>query len=409
MKFSDKTVGSATCPVGQKDALLFDDVLPGFGLRITASGKRLFVFQYRSGKKVRRVALGAWGAVTQAQARKRAETLRGRVREGRDPVSERHAEAAAREAADAEAKGAAAMTAYSVDRLIGDWAAHHLAARSASYRVRAPRDIRAGLKDWLQTPAANLTRADAVQVLDAVKISSGPVAANRLRAEARSCWGWAVKRGALVSSPWEATPRPLARETPRERVLTDAEIGTLYNAAVDLPEPFGVLVRLLLLTGQRRGEVSGMRWDEVELDAAVWRLPGTRTKNHHSHVVPLAPAAVELLRGVRRRVGAVFVFEGPRKTAVSGFGKMKVALDAALGSTPPWVLHDIRRTVATGLQRLGVRLEVTETILNHVSGSRSGITGVYQRHRWEHETKAALEAWAAHVLAAAGREQSDAA
>ena len=156
-----------------------------------------------------------------------------------------------------------------------------------------------------------------------------------------------------------------------------------------------------------------MRWEEVNLDAGTWSLPGARTKNGQPHVVPLTAEAVELLRTVKRRKGAEFVFEGPRKTAVSGFGKVKVRLDTALAQAAeetdykavPWVLHDLRRTVATGLQRLGVRLEVTEAVLNHVSGSRSGIVGVYQRHAWEAEKAAALRAWTVQVLAGAeGRE-----
>jgi integrase len=149
-----------------------------------------------------------------------------------------------------------------------------------------------------------------------------------------------------------------------------------------------------------------MRWDELDLDAGTWSLPGERTKNGHAHVVPLPAEAVALLRTVKRRKDAVFVFEGPAKTAMTGFGKMKERLDVALveaaadanRTAAPWVLHDLRRTLATGLQRLGVRLEVTEAVLNHVSGTRSGIVGVYQRHGWEKEKAEALKAWTAHVL-----------
>jgi integrase len=297
-----------------------------------------------------------------------------------------------------------------VDVLVGEWATHHLSQRSASYRERVPAELRRALKAWVSAPAEAFTRADAVRVLDKVKSASGPVAANRLRAEARACWGWAVKRGALTENPWEATPRPLAKETARDRVMTDAELGALYNAAGGLSEPWDVLVRLLILTGQRRGEVSGMRWDELDLDAGTWALPGERTKNGQPHVIPLPAEAVALLRRVKRRQGAVFVFEGPSKTAMTGFGKMKARLDLALAQAAqeagrqalPWVLHDLRRTMATGLQRLGVRLEVTEAVLNHVSGSRSGIVGVYQRHGWDREKAEALKGWSAHVLHAAG-------
>jgi len=417
MKLTDKTVETARCPPGHKDALFFDDTLPGFGLRVTAAGARMFIVQYNVGKTKRRTTLGAWGAeLTATQARRKAEAMRGQIRDRRDPVAERKAALAVALRGEAEAKAAAASAAYTVETLIGDWTEHHLAARSASYRARVPTELRRALKPWLTAPAERFARADAVRVLDAVKLLHGPVAANRLRAEARACWAWAVKRGALAVNPWEATPRPLARETARERVLSDAELGTLYITTGTLTEPWGVLVRTLILTGQRRGEVAGMRWDELDLDAGTWSLPGARTKNGQPHVVPLPAEAVALLRTVKRRKGAEVVFEGPRKTAVSGFGKMKGRLDSALveaakeaGRTvAPWVLHDLRRTVATGLQRLGVRLEVTEAVLNHVSGSRSGIVGVYQRHGWEAEKAAALRAWTAHVLSTAeGKPEVD--
>ena len=403
MKLTEKTVRAAQCPPGQRDKLFFDGALPGFGLRVTSSGAKVFLIQYNVGVAKRRTALGTWGTeLTVEAARRKAEVLRGQIRDRRDPVAERRAARAATMKAEVEAKAAAAAAAYTVETLIGDWAAHHLAGRSASYARRVPVELRSALKLSLAAPAHAFDRADAVRVLDTVKRKSGPVAANRLRAEARSCWTWAVKRGTLTVNPWSATPRPLARETPRERVLTDAELAALYSAAGTMAEPFDVLIRMLILTGQRRGEVAGMRWAELALEVAEWRLPGSRTKNRQAHVVPLPPIAVELLRSVKRREGSAVVFEGPRQTSVSGFGKAKSRLDKAMpAGSAPWTVHDIRRTVATGLQRLGIRLEVTEALLNHVSGSRSGIVGVYQRHAWVTEKRAALDGWANHVLAAA--------
>jgi integrase len=412
MKLTDETVKEARCPDGQKDKLFFDEVLPGFGLRVTKGGSRIFILQYNVGKKKRRTTLGIWGAeLTTTKARRKAETLRGQVRDRRDPVAERRAAQAETLLAEAQAQAAAAAAAYTVETLISEWTAHHLSARSASYRKRVPVELRGALKPWLTAPAGDFGRTDAVRVLDSVKTLHGPVAANRLRAEARSCWSWAVKRGALAVNPWEATPRPLARETPRERVLTDAEVGAVYNAAGSVNDPWGVLVRLLILTGQRRGEVAGMRWSELELEAGNWALPGERTKNHQPHTVPLTAEAVALLRTVKRRKGSELVFEGPRQTSFSGFGKLKDALDAALIKADqvlsPWTMHDLRRTLATGLQRLGVRLEVTEAVLNHVSGSRSGIVGVYQRHGWEREKVEALKAWTENVVRAAdGRDNT---
>jgi integrase len=159
-----------------------------------------------------------------------------------------------------------------------------------------------------------------------------------------------------------------------------------------------------------------MRWEELDLDRSLWSMPGVRTKNKHPHTVPLSAEAVELLRFVEHRKDAEFVFEGPRQTAVSGFGKLKLrltkALDEALKPTGrasvPWVIHDLRRTLATGFQKLGVRLEVTEAVLNHVSGSRSGIVGVYQRHGWDREKAETLKSWTAHVIGVAnGKAEGD--
>ncbi len=323
-------------------------------------------------------------------------------------MAERRAARAAALEAEAARKAAEALAAYTVDVLIEQWSAHHLDERSASYRTRVPKELRMALAPWLTAPAGSLARADAVRALDATKADRGPIAANRLRAHARACWSWAVRRGALELNPWEATPRP-AREVSRERVLSDAELAALWHAAGTLGHPWAPILRLLILTGQRRGEVAGMRWGELDLEAGLWSLPGARTKNHRPHTLPLPPEALEVLEAVPRHHGAELVFEGPRRNVPSGFGKVKARLDTAIAAAArqagrpaaPWTLHDIRRTVATGLQRLGVRLEVTEALLNHVSGSRAGIAGVYQRHGWDREKAEALRAWAGHVLACA--------
>ena len=415
-KLTDRAVAAAECPEGRKDVMLFDEALKGFGVRVMSSGRKVFLFQYNepsapSGK--RRVTLGTFGdELTTVEARRKAEGLRGQVRDGRDPTAERRAAKAAAQVAEAKARAAAAADAYTVDTLIGQWEAHHLAERSASYKLRIPREMRAALNDWRDVPAARFSREDAVRVLDATKVGRGPIAANRLHAVARACWGWAVKRGSLAANPWSVVPRP-ARETARERVLSLAELATVWTAAGKLGSHWPELIRMMILTGQRRGEVAGMQWGELDLDAGLWALPGTRTKNHRPHTVPLVPAARGVLASVIRRKGGTLVFEGARKTVPSGFGKVTVALNVAVAKdarangrkVEPFTLHDLRRTVATGLQRLGVRLEVTEALLNHVSGSRSGIVGVYQRHGWEREKEAAAGAWAEHVLAAvAGAE-----
>jgi integrase len=204
----------------------------------------------------------------------------------------------------------------------------------------------------------------------------------------------------------------------RERVLSDAEVAEIWQAAGEASEPFGPIIRLLILTGQRRGEVAGMTWGELSDDLTIWSLPAERTKNGIAHNVPLSTLVRGLLQPVmredpgKRHASGQLIFPGVAGTPFAGWSKAKIALDNAImarrakaaetGGKPPapltpWNVHDLRRTVATGLQRLGVRLEVTEAVLNHVSGSRGGIAGVYQRHDWASEKRAALDAWATHV------------
>jgi integrase len=223
-------------------------------------------------------------------------------------------------------------------------------------------------------------------------------------------------------------PKAVAR---RERVLSDDEIAEIWRAATEAGEPYGSIIRMLLLTGQRRGEVAGMTWTEISADLTTWTMPGVRTKNGVPHVVSLSGSARDLLRRMlpedateanhamaERRASGTLAFAGLLGSPFARWSKAKDTLDKSIvdarakaaaeaGTTPstlvPWNVHDLRRTVATGLQRLGIRLEVTEAVLNHISGTRAGIAGVYQRHDWASEKCAALDAWAAHVLAVVNR------
>jgi integrase len=279
--------------------------------------------------------------------------------------------------------------------------------------------------DRLDDAAEDLDRAAAVRALDALtrhhrrkqsdgaSRPKGTAMAGRTAAYGRALFAWAVKRGALNVNPFAALPvaKSVAK---RERVLSDQELAEVWRAAGDAAAPYGSILRLLILTGQRRGEVTGMTWNEISEDLMTWTLPGERTKNGVAHTVPLSGPARDLLRATapaRHRIGEL-VLPSALGTQFAGWSKAKHALDRAIqnghakaaeagaqtAAFTPWNVHDLRRTVATGLQRLGVRLEVTEAVLNHISGSRGGIAGVYQRHDWAAEKRAALDAWAAQVV-----------
>jgi integrase len=246
-----------------------------------------------------------------------------------------------------------------------------------------------------------ISRADIHEMLDAVA-DRAPVQAARLKAYANKLFRWARSRGIVEHNPVEEIDRPNI-ETVRDRVLDDRELALVWRAADKLGAPFGPIVHLLILSGQRLGEVAGLRWSEINQDKNVWRLPAERVKNKRAHEIPLSPQMLQLLHALPRIGDCDLVFTTTGTTPPSGFSRAKANLDqniAALsGGKPltPWRLHDLRRSVASGLAALGVNLPVIERCLNHVSGSFGGIVGVYQKHSFADDKREALSHWGAHV------------
>ena len=284
-------------------------------------------------------------------------------------------------------------------------------AVSPKDRTCAPTVIPGSLCDrWASRTVGEITKTDIRGVVDEArsigipgrgvrtKGPSGP----REREMAMALGGmfdWLLRhRDAIDADPTASLPAAIPPGE-RDRVLTDDELRAVWHACDGVNPVFASVIRVMALTGQRRGEVMGMRWDELSDDGRTWTIPASRSKNKQTHVVPLSPAAREVI-GTRSPDGTAFVFTTNNgRTHVAGFSKAKVAIDAVVKFKEEWRWHDIRRTVATGLQKFGVALPVTESILNHVSGSRSGIVGLYQRHDYADEKKAALERWAVHVMA----------
>jgi integrase len=227
-----------------------------------------------------------------------------------------------------------------------------------------------------------------------------PIAANRTLAAVRKLFNWAEGRYGLASNPCNRVEMP-GTETARDRVLTDKELKAVWRSAAKLGGSFGPVVHLLILTGQRRNEVAGMEWRELDIPNRLWKLPRGRVKNDSGHEVPLSTQALEVIAGVPRIHGRQLLFSTTGITAVSGFSKAKIEIDEVAG-VEDWTLHDLRRTMASGMARLGVSLPVIEKILNHSSGSFRGVVGVYQRHSSADEKRAALDLWAAHVARLVG-------
>jgi integrase len=377
-----------------------DGKIAGLFFITQPSGATSWALRYRANGIPRKLTLAVPSLDLKA-ARRAAEEARGRIARGEDPARQR---AADRAAAKAEREGETDL----VEKVVETFIERYAKPQTRDWR-ETERLLRRNVVDrWKGRRLSQIGRADVHNLLDTIcdrglRDRGAPISANRVFAQLRKMCSWAVARGIVERSPCDGVSVPSSEKgRSRERVLDDGELRLVWNAADSIGWPFGPIVKLLLLTGARRDEVAQMEWGEVDFDRALWTLPAARSKNRREHAIPLSDMALEVLRSLPRIERSGFVFTTNARTAVSGFSKAKPALDRAMADLagegaqpiPGWVLHDCRRSVATNLQKLGVRLEVTEAVLNHVSGSRAGVVGVYQRHEWAAEKRQALDAWA---------------
>jgi integrase len=380
---------------------------------VQPSGVKSWALRYRrkgDGKSIKHT-IGKCPPLSLKDARAAATKLRAEIQDGADPHG---AKITRRRAAEVDDSFETVLRRYIADcqrqhmrswewtaRLLGltvDGTAGELAViRDGSVDQRGRRRI--SLADrWGTRRIGEITDADVIDVLDRVSQHT-PILANRRHAVLSAFFSWAKGKRLVAVNPCTGLDRP-AKEQSRDRVLDDKELRKVWTAAGELGHPYAGIVKLLILTGQRRNEIADLRWDEIDLDQRILNLPKERTKNARAHDVPLSASALAVIAGLRRLPDAARVFTVKRKP-VTGFSAMKAKLDDASGVTD-WTLHDLRRTVASGLQRLGVRLEVTEAVLNHRSGSTAGIVGVYQRHDYAAEKRDALQRWADHLDALVG-------
>jgi len=395
-----------------------DGLLVGLYLVVQPSGARSFAVRYRYAGQPRKLTLGAFPAITLEAARDIGGKALRAAAEGRDPATEKQsAKGDARRQAAEEIRGKRDL----FESVARDFIERHAMKqnRETTWRetarilgLRPSPDDPAKLVEiggdvmsaWRGRKIQDITKRDVITLLDTVR-DRAPVMANRNLAAVRKLFNWCLARDIIQTSPCTLIDPP-ALESSRDRILSDDELRLVWNAAGKDPSPFRPLVKLLMLTGQRLGEVGGMRWDELDLKNKLWTLPAERVKNGERHEVPLSDAAIEILTALPRiETTKGFVFTTRRDAAVSGFSRAKDRLDDAVkasltkGAKPPehWVFHDLRRTLASGMARLGIQLPVIEKVLNHSSGSFRGIVGVYQRHSFAEEKRTALAAWASHV------------
>ena len=371
-----------TIKAGPKRREIADKLLPGLYLVVQPTGAKSWAVRYRIAGRPRKHTLDAYPAIDLRAARDLAgEALRA-VAKGRDPGREK-----------LESRVVAPDTVAAVVRQFVELhCRRHNRPRHARETTRLlERNV---LPRWRARLMRDITRRDVLGLLDRL-VEDGPITANRTLSAIRKLCNWAVSRDIITASPC-AGVKPPTPERSRDRVLSDGELGAVWGAADNLGGTFGALVRLLILTGQRRDEVAGMRWRE--LTGRTWTIARERVKNNEPHDVWLAEPTLAVLNGLPRIADSDFVLTTTGKAPASDYSKKKRQLDALLpADMPAWRLHDIRRTVASGLARLGVNLPTIEKVLNHRSGSFGGIVGVYQRHDFAAEKRVALQRWSTHV------------
>jgi integrase len=329
------------------------------------------------------MTLGQHPAISLAEARQAWRQARQEVQSGRDPSARK-----------------LAMGATNFKSVAAEWILRDQ-AKNKSKAIVARMIDRDVLPAWEHRQITDIGRRDVLDVIDAVADRGAVIMARRLQAHLHRLFKWAVGRGIIEVNPLADLPKP-GSETRRDRVLSDQELVKVWKAAEQSGYPYECAIKLLILTGARREEIARLRWSEW--DGLSIRLTAERTKNGEPHEIPLSTAAMSVLGSVPRIAGSEYVFTRDGRKPIADWGRAKARLDE-LASIAPWRVHDLRRTTATGLQKLGTPLQVTEAILGHTAGSRAGVVGIYQRHDYANEKRAALEAWGAHVMALVeGRE-----
>ena len=352
----------------------------GLRPRLRTGGRGRWIFQYRIGRRQRRATIGVASAISPADARATAATLYARTKMGEDPAAMKE-------------KAVAAQNDW-FDRAVDIY----LDRRRESLRPRSFEEVRRHLQTHSAPlhvlPLAEIDRRRVAVLLAGLGEKNGPVAANLVRASLSAFFAWAMREGLASANPITSTNKHAVAAS-RERVLSDEELKAIWTAANSAGQ-YGVIVKLLALTGARREEIGRLTWPEIDLDAALISLPGSRTKNHKPFQIPLSPAAVSLLAAQPRRVGVDFLFG---RAGFKGWAQGKAALDRR-AKIAPWRAHDLRRTMSTVMhERLGVAPHVVEACLNHVSGHQGNVAGVYNRAQYVVEKRRALDIWAAHVAA----------
>lgn len=391
-KFVEGFAAKLVVPPGERDVQVFDDALPGFGLRKFASGKASYFVKFVVNGQQRRLTLGAVVHGNLSEMRKQASAILAKARLGEDVVAEKRAAASKR-----------TLT-------LGELAEKYLAEREAEMRPRSFAEIKRHIEQhWRplhDMPIETISRREVVGVIESLATDHGKVAADRARTALSTLFAWAIDRNYVETNP-TLSIKSRGANGGRSRVLTESELAEVWRACLD--NDHGRIVRLLILTGQRRTEIGDLAWSEIDAEKRQFELPEHRTKNGRAHIVPLSNEAWAILTDIERREDRDLVF-GRGAGGFTGWSKAKAELDERIARNrkeagiekpmPEWTLHDLRRSFVTHMSECGFAPpHIIEAICNHVSGHKGGVAGVYNRATYLAEKRQALETWGAHIAA----------
>jgi integrase len=359
-------------PIGQTEH--FDRGFPGLALRISYGGSKTFVFFYRIGGRLRRMTLGTYPAMSLADAREAWRKARQDVVRGQDPSVRRILDTGTTDFAN----------------VVQEWLKKDQAGKR-SYRAVQRIVNKELMPHWQYRRVDEIGPREVLDLIDGIADRGKTTMARRVQAYIHRFFKWAKGRHIITVNPAADLPKR-GSEVRRDRVLSNDELIKVWCATDELGWPYGAAIKLLILTGARREEIGQLRWSEIEGDTI--RLKGERTKTAQSHEIPLSGPAQSVISEAPKIAQSEFVFTNNGRVAIANWGRVKIRLDE-LVQIPPWRIHDLRRTVSTGMNELGTEPYIVEAVLGHTV---KGVAGVYNRAKYEAAKRAALEAWGVHVM-----------
>jgi integrase len=366
--------------VAEKDTVYWDQGLPGFGVKVTPRGRKVFIVMYRlggAGSQLRKYTVGPYGRVTLPMARAQAQKIFAARLDGRDPAEEKK---------QARRRLVVDQVEDLVETFIRERLSKVRTARTLSNRLR--RDV---IPYWGSKSVHDIKKRDVIDLVSKISERNSH-AGYRLLKTLKTFFRWCVGRAVIETSPAEGLSTDY-REVSRDRVLTDNELAAVIVAARKMPWPYGGIVEFLALTGQRREEVVRASPGEIDAEARTWCIPANRSKNGKAHIVHLSEPAWAV---ISEHLTGDYIFPTSTGHHFQAYSQSKRLLDELCGIRG-WRLHDLRRTIVSGMARMGIPPHVADKILNHQSGTISGVAAVYQRHDFLAERKEALDRWGAHV------------